>query len=924
MSEKAELRLGDVLKNLRGGIIVVRREKSGRYVPEFFSEDFLKIVKMTNEELRDLCKKNAMAIIHPEDRSLIEKNLLSCMNSGKKQYELQYRMYTGEGKYLWVNAMSSLIYDENGVLRIYVSCYDISTEKDKQEKLFFQYKEQLYKQYIRYDKNILTLGHCNISKNRMLEVVDYTDSNLLQKFGYRRENFFTGIGSFIADEKERQEFYEKFSNEGLIQGFQDGIHESVFSCFVKLSETDKGRYVKVKVNMIEAPVTGDIMGILTILDITDDIIQDRIFKQLSAINYEAVIDTDFEKDIFRVLKRKNVNGENFGSRIKKLAEFLNQQIIQKDRSRVAELLDTEYVLKRLKKENMYSFSYEEVGENGLLMTKKITIFAVDLYLKRIAFAITDITESIREQRALLNTVAYTFEVVCFIDTNTKGMTVYTRDIILQNRVPLFFEDCESQIFHKVLCQEGYEIQTNMEIPEQFYLEQMIKNLENSPNGYDCVVHYKKEDNIMSKKISVLWGNDIHDQICMVRTDITKIIKKERKVKDELKDALKKAEKADKAKSQFLSSMSHDIRTPLNAIMGLTTLALQNKDNCQKMEECLKKISVSSSHLLSLINDILDMSQLKNSDIHLNYMSISMDKIVDQIIDIVQPQADEANLKFYVHRENMGPFKIWGDELRIKQILINLLNNSIKFTPEGGQVDFFVKEVKAEKEDYVKYHFIVKDTGIGIDEKFRNQLFEPFARSERTSMVTGTGLGLSIVKKLVELMNGSIEVKSELQKGTSFSVELELKKEKKLLKKSVDDMESFTEKEEKLRGLHFLVVEDNIINYEILGELLEVQGASFTVKCDGQQAVEEFARSEKGEYDAILMDIQMPVMNGYEAARKIRNLDHPDARSIPIFAMSANAFEEDIKSSIAYGMNGHIPKPIDMKVLADRILTYIHK
>lgn len=920
MSETTEFRLGDVLKYLRGGIVVVRREKSGKYIPEFFSDDFLEIVKMSKEEVWDICKEDIMAGVHPEDRSYVEKNLLFCIENNKSQYELQYRICTGDRKYIWINTMSSLICDENGIFRIYISCHDISMEKDKQERLFFQYKEQLYKQYIRYDKNILTLGHCNLSKDRMLEVVDYTDSKLLRKFGYKREKFFAGIGSFIVKEEERQEFYKKFSNEGLFQVFQEGIHEMVFSCFVKLSEADQGRYVKVKVNMIEAPVTGDIMGILTILDITDDIIQDKIFKQLSAINYEAVIDTDFEKDTFRVLKRKNINGENSGSRIKKVAEFLNQHIIQKDRKRVAELLDTEYILRRLAKENMYSFSYEEVGENGLLMTKKITIFAVDLHLKRIAFAITDITESIREQRALLNTVAYTFETVCFIDTKTKGMTAYTRDIILQNRVPYFFENCEREIFHKVLYLEGYEIQTNLEILEQFCLKHMIENLENSPNGYARVIHYKKEDTMVSKKISVLWGNDIHDQICIVRADITKIITKERRVKEELEEALKQAEKADKAKSQFLSSMSHDIRTPLNAIMGLTTLALQNKENCRKMEECLKKINVSSSHLLSLINDILDMSQLKNSDIHLNCDCVSMNTIIDQIIDIVQPQAEEANLEFCVHRENLTTVGILGDALRIKQILINLLNNSIKFTPEGGRVDFFVKEIKAKRKDHAKYFFKVKDTGIGIEEKFKDQLFEPFARSERTSRVTGTGLGLSIVKKLVELMDGKIQVESELYRGTSFSVELEFKKEEK---HTSDSTENFMKEQEGLNGLHFLIVEDNMINYEILGELLEMQGASFTVKCDGQQAVEEFARSEKGEYDAILMDIQMPVMNGCEAAKKIRSLNHPDALTIPILAMSANAFKEDVNYSLAHGMNGHIPKPIDMKILADKILDSIH-
>ena len=528
---------------------------------------------------------------------------------------------------------------------------------------------------------------------------------------------------------------------------------------------------------------------------------------------------------------------------------------------------------------------------------------------------------------------------------------------------------------------------------------------------------------------------------------------EQQMNQKLQEALDAAQSANEAKSNFLSNMSHDIRTPMNAIVGFSVLLEKDAGDPEKVREYTRKITASSHHLLSLINDVLDMSKIESGKTSLNVDRFSLPELLDELNIILLPQAKAKEQSLTTHVQGAPPEQIMGDKLRLNQILINLLSNAIKYTPEGGKIDFVVSELPAAAPQYVKLRFTVRDNGIGMSEDFQKTVFDPFSReiSSVTNKIQGTGLGMAITKNLVDLMGGIIQVESQPGQGSTFTVELsfvlpeqdgsedwfrqrigrmlvaddeediclDVRKimgdagvdvsfvtdgaaavESAVAAHSrgedyhvilldwkmpgVDGVEAarmirqrvgesvpilvltsydwaeieeearraginafvpkpffastfmqaikplFAEQSERhdapaegpapgvMSGRLFLVAEDNEMNAEILTELLAMEGAGCEVAVNGRQAVDMFAASEPGHYDMILMDVQMPVMNGYEATREIRACGHPEARTIPIVAMTANTFAEDVRNALDAGMDGHLGKPVDMEAVRELV------
>ena len=388
--------------------------------------------------------------------------------------------------------------------------------------------------------------------------------------------------------------------------------------------------------------------------------------------------------------------------------------------------------------------------------------------------------------------------------------------------------------------------------------------------------------------------------------------KDEKYKAELLRAAKKAEAANEAKTEFLQRMSHDIRTPINGICGMINVADHYADNMEKQTECRAKIKKTSHLLLELINEVLDMSKLESDEVVLEDIPFNLNSIFEEILGVIEHMAAEQNIRIIWEEKEVTHWNLIGSPVHVKRILMNILSNAVKYNKENGYVYISCREIPSKQTAMPTLEFVCRDTGIGMTEAFQKRIFEPFAQEHAGSRTkfAGTGLGMPITKKLVEKMGGTISFESKEGTGTTFVIRIPFQ---------IDaDMKDRNETEEKtetsIQGLHVLLTEDNELNMEIAEFVLQNEGAVVTKAWNGQKAVDIFRKSRPGEFDAILMDIMMPVMNGYEAAKMIRSLDREDAKVIPIIAMTANVFTEDKMRAKEAGMDEHIAKPVDGKLL----------
>ena len=388
------------------------------------------------------------------------------------------------------------------------------------------------------------------------------------------------------------------------------------------------------------------------------------------------------------------------------------------------------------------------------------------------------------------------------------------------------------------------------------------------------------------------------------------------------EARREAEQANRAKQEFLSSMSHDIRTPMNAIVGMTSLALDNTDNPEQVRDYLGKIALSSKHLLGLINDVLDISKIESGKMLLNLETVPLQEAVDSIVNIIQPQAAAKNQRFRVTLREILSENVRCDGVRLNQVLLNLLGNSVKFTPEQGAVELTVyQEALPEDASRVRTHFLVRDTGIGMSKEYQQVIFESFSREDNTRVrkTEGSGLGMAITKYIVDAMGGTISVHSEQGRGSEFHVVFDLERAAAPAAQAADGGERTGGVD--LKGKRILLAEDNELNWEVARELLSILELELDWAENGEICAEKFRKSPVGYYDAILMDVRMPVMDGYEATAAIRGLERGDA-AVPIIAMTADAFSEDIQRCLACGMNDHLAKPIDIETVARKLKKHL--
>ncbi len=376
------------------------------------------------------------------------------------------------------------------------------------------------------------------------------------------------------------------------------------------------------------------------------------------------------------------------------------------------------------------------------------------------------------------------------------------------------------------------------------------------------------------------------------------------------ELLEKVRRANSAKSEFLSHMSHDLRTPINGILGMLAIIDKSPDDLRRQRECLDKIRVSTEHLLSLVNDVLQVSKLESGRPTVVREPFDLRDALENCITILSPQAEKEGIQLVLEEPRLQHNRLIGNPLHLKQILMNIVDNALKYNRPHGSVFIRVKETACQG-GTADYQFVIEDTGIGIGEDFQNHIFEPFTQEHQDARThySGVGLGMSIVKKLVDQMKGTIEIDSQVGRGSVFQVTLHIQIDGAQSTRPVDEEQNT---QSNIAGMHILLVEDNEINCEIMEFMLKEADAKVVTANDGKAAVDAFTAADPGTFDCVLMDLMMPVMSGYEAARVIRGLNRPDAKSVPIIALSANAFEEDVAMAKAAGMNEHLAKPVDIK------------
>lgn len=456
--------------------------------------------------------------------------------------------------------------------------------------------------------------------------------------------------------------------------------------------------------------------------------------------------------------------------------------------------------------------------------------------------------------------------------------------------------------------------------------QRLKNEDGSPRTgglYDEWYLMDDKGEYRWESVYVDFGDEENDDITVFIKDIDSTKKREESQKQLLKEALANAEKANISKRNFLSHMSHDMRTPMNAIMGLTSIAKTNINNTEKVEECLDKIITSSNQLLGLINGVLDISKIESGTACINQDEFSIRELTEDVKAAAASQFEYKNQEFSIDLSGLSHDTVISDKDRIRQVLASLVNNAIKYTPICGKISVAIKNTETSVSGIHNLSIKVTDTGIGIEEKFLNKLFDPFEQESRALYLSdsGAGLGLAITKNIIDMLDGTITVESEVNKGSCFTAEFPVKIPLDKIEASAnEDIGPILEN--KYVGKHFLVVDDNELNREIAEELLRMTGAEVTLACDGNDAVDKVFMSIPFTFDAILMDIQMPVRNGCEATRDIRSSSRKDLQDIPIIAVTANAFSDDIRDSLNSGMNAHIAKPIDIKRLISTLDKYL--
>ena len=611
-------------------------------------------------------------------------------------------------------------------------------------------------------------------------------------------------------------------------------------------------------------------------------------------------------------------------------EYVATMVAKEDQERMQEEIGLPYILKQFESRNSFTVSFVRMLENG---PRHYLVDLIKVFMPGgrigVMMGFRDVDEDVRHRQAMQQALEYARKETEVLRLAAAKRMTYEKvaKALAGDYFGIYIVDPDTEKFVEYSSTEDYD-KLGVEKSGDHFFSVSRKNMERLVFSEDrerilnifCrekVMSILERDGIFTMKYRLLSGDTpiwVSLKATLLQDEdgrhlIIGANNIDAQMKRELEYQQHVAEARTKARNDFLANMSHDIRTPMNAIVGYTNIAMNHIDKPEMVSDALEKIGSSSHFLLSLINDILDISKIESGKMQINCAPCDLGDIFRRIEDITALQARNKSLVITYRHDSVRHCRVNADELRIEQVLVNIVSNAIKYTPEGKTVDLIAEEEPTEGNRY-HYRFIVRDTGIGISEDYLPHLFESFTREEKTTVnrIQGTGLGLAITAKVVELMGGTISVKSTVGEGSEFTVDLELESHEE--SHGAESENSLID----LSGRHVLLVEDNDINAEIACMILSQYGVAAERAENGQAGLEQVQKHESGYYDAVLMDIQMPVLNGYEATRAIRALEGSYYQALPVIAMSANAYDEDVKACLAAGMNAHIAKPFSPEAL----------
>lgn len=884
--------------------------------------------------------------MHPEDRSEVDR-MVEKQLAYSDEYHVEYRMRKKDGSYIWVHDVGRRITAEDGRPAIISVCLDITSERKSQEEILNLY-------------NNIPGAVFQCRREEPWQVIEANDG-LFEFLGYSRQEF-KQIGSIIAPlifpedrERVRTDLEQQLGNgqksveldyrivckDSKVkwislkgQLLKKDAEEFLYCVFVDITDSravllrQREQYIR------ELEYSNELADSALITKLLANITQNRV-EICAGLENSSVVHTGdrFTEGIFHLLLCV-VDAE----KQKEICSMWERKKILSDFEQGRTNYRTEY--RRRQKDGTVIWSLSTAKSYQNPETGDIMFFVYSF----------DITDSKMTDIILKNNMEYVFDYILDVDIQRDTYRLLSWNEETSGAFPVsgsFTYEKQKYIQRVIKSEEERNL-----FLQKINFSYMKERLKKEPYYSFQILAFDEKGNHRVKKVQIAYIDPLLDRICMTRVDVTDVVKKEQEQKETLASALMAAEQANAAKSDFLSRMSHEIRTPMNAIIGMAVIAAQAVRENAQAADCIEKIEISSKYLLSLINDILDMNRIESGKMLLKNEVIFWKEFIGNITTICNSQAQAKGVYFEYQLDSSLEEAYLGDAMKLQQVLINILGNAVKFTNPGGKVLLSVRVIKQQGSDAVLI-FRIQDTGIGINSEFLPHIFEPFAQESTgmTSLYGGTGLGLAISKNIVDMMGGTISIQSTSGKGTEFLVTVRLGtcsktkqsivQKRKSQQQTENEQEStvwmselpvktdvtgvqteqiFTEenefymKEFDFRGKRILLAEDHPLNAEIAAELLKMKGFEVELAENGLQAVELFEQSDCGYYDAILMDIRMPVMDGLTAARKIRSLNKRDASVIPVIAMTANAFDEDIEKSRSAGMNAHLAKPIDIKKL----------